>query len=208
MDSNSDTGGIMQKKKLMHGVVLMLMLGVASALGAQGRGMSAADTGRAARMQRMEAHIKKELGLTDDQAAKLHASMEKFEPQRHKIMERGRALHEALRGQLQPGVAANADSVSKLLEARQQNRAALLQLGRDADRELSGYLTPVQRARLEMMREHMMMHEHGMMGHGDMHGPGPGMHGGHMQHEGDGEMRPYHERWTPRHMYRPGFTEG
>ena len=128
----------------------------------------------------MEAHIKQDLGLTDDQAAKLHATHERFEPQRRKIMERGRAIHEALRGQLQPGVAANADSVTKLLDARQQNRAALMQLGREADKELAGYLTPVQRARLEMKRERIRAR-------GRMHGPG--MHGHGWGHPGE-DMRP------------------
>jgi Spy/CpxP family protein refolding chaperone len=187
------TGGTMQK---MNGMIVMMLVVAASTLAAQHK--SPADTGRAAMMQRMEDRVKKELGLTDDQAAKLHATHERFEPQRRRIMERQRALHEALRGQLRPGVAANADSVNKLLDARQQNRAALMQLGRDADRELAGYLTPVQRARLEMMREHMHM----MMAHGRMHGPGPGMRGhrwgppggdmhpgGEMHHGGD-EMHP------------------
>lgn len=165
----------MQKKR-MNGVVLTLMLGVASVLGAQGHDhdRSPADTGRAARMQRMAAHINKELGLTDDQAAKLKGTFERFEPQRRRIMERQRSIREALRGQLQPGVAANGDSVSRLLDAKQQNRAALVQLGRDADRDLAGFLSPVQRARLEMMRERMMA------GRGRMHGgPGRGMHGMH-----------------------------
>jgi Spy/CpxP family protein refolding chaperone len=178
------TGGIMQEK--MYTLVSVLLLVAAPALAAQGR--SPADTGRAAMMQRMEDHVRKELGLTDDQAAKLHATHQRFEPQRRKIMERGRAIHEALRGQLQPGVAANADSVNKLLDARQQNRAAMMQLGRDADRELAGFLTPVQRARLEMMMDHTMM------ARGRMHGPGMRGHrwgppGGEMHPRG-GEMRP------------------
>src|SRR5882672_8219763 len=134
------TGGTMR----MNGPIFALMLAVTSTLAAQHN--MPADTGHAGMMKRMEDHVRKELGLTDDQAAKLHATHERFEPQRHKIMERQRAIHEALRGQLQPGVAANADSVTKLLDARQQNRAAMIQLGRDADRELAGYLNPVQRA--------------------------------------------------------------
>ena len=182
------TGGSMLK---MKGTALGMLLIVAPALAAQGK--SPADTGRAAMMQRMEAHVKKELGLTDDQAAKLRATHERFEPQRRKLMERQRAIHEALRGQLQPGVAANADSVSKLLDARQQTRAALVQLGRDGDRELAGYLTPVQRARAEMMHEHMMMRQRtmrhgpgGMRGMRGMGGQGGDPHGGHMRPGGGG----------------------
>ena len=182
------TGGSMLK---MKGTALGMLLIVAPALAAQGK--SPADTGRAAMMQRMEAHVKKELGLTDDQAAKLRATHERFEPQRRKLMERQRAIHEALRGQLQPGVAANADSVSKLLDARQQTRAALVQLGRDGDRELAGYLTPVQRARAEMMHEHMMMRQRmrmhgpgGMWGKRGMGEQGGDPHGGHMRPGGGG----------------------
>ena len=189
------TGGTMQK---MNGMLVLSLLVVASPLAAQHR--MSADTGHAAMMQRMEDRVKKELSLTDDQAAKLHAVHERLEPQRRRIMERQRAIHEALRGQLQPGVAANSDSVSKLLDARQQNRGALMQLGRDADRDLATFLSPVQRARLEMMREHMMMARRmhgpgGMRGMGGMHGKGgmPGMdrnggdeHERHMREGGGG----------------------
>ena len=133
-----------------------------------------------------------EPGLTDDQATKLHATHEKFFPQRRAAMDKGRAIHEALRGQLQPGVAANADSVRKLLDTWQQSRASMLQLDRDLDKELATYLTPVQRARMLMMREHMMgdrMRGHGE-GMGDMDGPG-GMHGhGHMGDPNKGDMHP------------------
>jgi Spy/CpxP family protein refolding chaperone len=166
------TGGTM---KQMSGMAWALLLVAAPALGAQGK--SPADTGRAAMMQRMETHMKKELGLTDDQAAKFHATHERFFPQHRDVMERGRAIREGLRTQLQPGVAANADSVRKLLDARQQNRAAMTQLERDMDRELAGYLTPVQRARLEMMHEHMMMHR----------GRGREPHGGNMRPGGEGQ---------------------
>lgn len=186
------TGGTMQKK--MKGMALGMLLVAAPALAAQHK--SPADTGHAAMMQRMETRVKQELGLTDDQAAKLHATHERFFPQHRDVMQRQRALHEALRGQLQPGVAANSDSVRKLLDARQQNLAALMQLGRDLDRDLAAYLTPVQRARVEMMHEHMMMRMRmhgpggrgmrGMRGMPGMGGQGGDPHGGHMRPEGAG----------------------
>ena len=64
-------------------------------------------------------------------------------------------MQEALRGQLQPGVAANADSVRRLMDARDQNRAALAQIERDEDKEIAGYLSPVQRARYQIMRQRL-----------------------------------------------------
>ena len=177
----------------MNGMAVALLLVAAPALAAQGR--SPGDTGRTAMRQRMEAHVAKELGLTDDQAAKLRATHDRFFPQRREIKQRQRAIHQALRGQLQPGVAANSDSVRKLLDARLQGRSALLQLNRDADKELAGFLTPVQRARLEMMGAHMR--------HGRMHGPGGrggrggrGGYGrgmrGHGEPHGDMQETPHH----------------
>lgn len=163
-------------KTMMNGVAWALLLVAAPALAAQHR--SPGDTARRAEMrQRLEARVKKDLGLTDDQAAKLRATKDRFQTQRRDVMQRQRAIHEALRGQLQPGVAANADSVRKLLDAGLQGRSALLQLDRDQDKELATYLTPVQRARIEMRVLHSR--HRGMRG-------GPGRRGG---HEGMGEMR-------------------
>jgi Spy/CpxP family protein refolding chaperone len=180
-------------KKMMNGMAWVLLFVAAPALAAQGR--SPADTGRAARMQRWEAHTRKQLGLTDDQAAKLRATRERFMPQRRDIMQRERAIHEGLRGQLQPGVAANPDSVRKLLDAHMQVRVALTQLDRDQDRDLAAFLTPVQRARIEMMDEHMLMrrmaggHGRGMRGgtHPGMRGQGGGQHDESMQPAGEDE---------------------
>jgi Spy/CpxP family protein refolding chaperone len=174
----------------MKAIAVMLLLGAVPALNAQGK--PPMDTSWVAMMQRMEAHAKKELGMTDDQAAKFHATHERFGPQLRDLMKKGRGIHEALRGQLQPGVAANTDSVKKLLDAWYQNRAAHLQLERDFDKDVAAYLTPVQRARLTMMHEHMMMRGR-MRGHGegrdDMDGMGGHMgdpHGGDMHHQGEG----------------------
>lgn len=170
----------------MTGMACALFLAAAPALVAQGK--NPADTGRAARMQRWQSHMRMQLGLTDDQAAKLRATREKFMPQRRDIMQRERAIHQGLRGQLQPGVAANPDSVRRLLDAHMQVRVALAQLDQNQDRELATFLTPVQRARIEMMYEHMMMrrmagHGRGMRGgmRGGMHGQGWGQQDQSMQ---------------------------
>jgi len=113
------------------------------------------DTGGAARdgRQRREAWVGRALGLSADQAAKLEATRARFAPQRRALMARRRAIFEGFRGQLQPGIAANADSVRKLLDARDQNRGAFAQLQRDEEKEIAGYLSPVQRARLDLLRE-------------------------------------------------------
>src|SRR5213596_1630271 len=120
------------------------------------------DTSRAAEAQlqhefqrRWSERVRQELGLSDDQAVKLQATEGKYLQQRRDVMQRQRAVIEALRGQLQPGVAASDDSVRKLMDQRERNRQALAQLERDEDREIAGYLNPVQHARYQMMREQL-----------------------------------------------------
>jgi hypothetical protein len=77
--------------------------------------------------------------------------------------------------------------VRKLLDARSQVRSALAQIDQAEDRDLAAYLTPVQRARIEMRREHMMMRRmHGGYGRGMMRGRGWGG-------QRSGEVRPGNE---------------
>jgi len=48
------------------------------------------------------------------------------------------------------------DSVRKLMDGIQAGRAEMVKIEQDQDREMSGYLTPVQRARYQQMRERFM----------------------------------------------------
>ena len=105
--------------------------------------------------ERWNARVRQDLNLSDDQAAKLQGTEQKFTQQRVELAQRQRTVNEALRGQLQPGVAANSDSVRRLMDARDRNRAALAEIERNENREVSGYLTPVQQARYQMMREQL-----------------------------------------------------
>ncbi len=141
--------------------LLWVLLVVVVAPGA--RAQHPADTSDAAEVQQLQrqirerwnARVRQNLGLSNDQAAQLQATEDKYLQQRRDIAQRQRALNEALRGQLQPGVAASNDSVRKLMDARERNRVALAQLDRDENREIAGYLDPVQHARYQMMREQL-----------------------------------------------------
>src|SRR5207249_9271430 len=75
--------------------------------------------------ERWNARVRQDLNLSDDQAAKLQGTEQKFTQQRVELAQRQRTVNEALRGQLQPGVAANSDSVRRLMDARDRNRTAL-----------------------------------------------------------------------------------
>ena len=151
----------------------LLLLVAAPALTAQmpqPRDTAAMRARREAFQKRMEARLKQDLSLTDDQVTKFRTTRDKFMTQRRDLMKRGRDIGEALRGQLQPGVAANADSVKKLLDLRQQLWGSRAQLARDMDRELATYLNPVQRARVELLAERMR----GRFGRGGRGGRGGG----------------------------------
>jgi hypothetical protein len=154
------------------------------------------DTAEAERLraqieQRFAQRVQEELHLTPDQATKLRASQERFGGQRRALMRQQMDRRMALEDQMQPGVAANADSVRKLMDANQAGRAQMLKIDQDEDREMGGYLTPVQRARYQQMREGLMRRVMEMRAQrrGQM---GPGRRGG----GGEPGMRP--RRMRPR----------
>lgn len=143
----------------MRRIVWLLLIMVTPALASQ----QPADTGDGPPAQRLRhlirerwnVQVRRQLDLTDDQAAQLRATEERFFQQRREIQQRQRAVIQGLEAQLQPGVAADPDSVRKLMEARVQNRAAIAQLERDEDDEMARYLSPVQRARYQLMRQRL-----------------------------------------------------
>ena len=153
----------------------------------------AADTAAAERLraqieERFAQRVQEELRLTPDQATKLRASQERFGTQRRVLMRQQMERRMALDGQMQPGVAANADSVKKLMDGNQAGRTQMLKLDQDEDREMAAYLTPVQRARYQQMREGLMRRVSEMRAQrrGQM---GPGRPG-----RGEPGMRPRRQR--------------
>ena len=118
--------------------------------------------------------VRQELSLTEEQANRLRETGTTFGGRRRDLESRERALRDALEGQLQPGVAANRDSVARLTDALVEMRGRYAQTFRDEHKEVSKYLDPVQRARLYMMRERLMRRAHEVRGErrggGDYHG--------------------------------------
>lgn len=110
---------------------------------------------RQAVLARWRGQVRNQLQLSDTQAAQLHATEDRFFERRREIALRQRSVVAALRDELQPGVAANPDSVRRLMDARDENRAALVSLEHDEDAEMAGYLNPVQRARYQLMRQRL-----------------------------------------------------
>lgn len=110
----------------------------------------------ALRLQVMERFLetyKNQAGLTPDQDRRFREVFRRSLDQRRDIQQREQALWRALEGQMRPGVAANADSVTKLLDGVIAQRAALVEQTRNEQREYTQFLTPVQRGQLALTWE-------------------------------------------------------
>jgi hypothetical protein len=141
--------------------LVTVCFGAAPALAAQADSAPPRDSARVEDLrQRIEARfdsiIRYDLELTDDQAARLRATHERYGPRRRELMLRQRNLRIALADQMRPGDAADADSVRKLNDGLLENRRRLLEIESDEQRDMAGYLSPVQLARYREMRVRFM----------------------------------------------------
>ena len=93
-------------------------------------------------------------GLTADQDQKFRDAFRRAMQQRQDIQQGEQELWRALEAQMRPGVAANADSVNKLLDGIVAARAAQVDLLRTENQQLAQFLSPVQRAQFAIMWEH------------------------------------------------------
>jgi hypothetical protein len=147
------------KKYMLLSLTVLLAPGLAAQQGDSARVRS--DTAEAGRLRaKIEStftrRVQQDLNLSQDQAAKLRTTQERFGARRRDVMQQQMERRRALETQMQPGVAANSDSVRKLMDGIQTGRADMLKIEQDQDREMSGYLNPVQRARYQQMRERLM----------------------------------------------------
>ncbi len=106
--------------------------------------------------QRFAARVQSQLGLSDDQMSRLRQAEQASRDRRQTLNQREQALRQAVGEQLQPGVAADPDSLSRLLDGIAANHVARAQEEQQELRDLSQFLTPVQSARLLMMRQQLM----------------------------------------------------
>jgi hypothetical protein len=119
------------------------------------------DLGRADQLRRQiedrfSARVQEELGLTDDQTAKMRLTASTFFAKRRTLEQEERRLRQALAGQLRPGIAANQDSVARLMESLLQVKERYLDTFREELKEMAAYLSPVQRAQYYILRERLM----------------------------------------------------
>lgn len=100
--------------------------------------------------------VQQQLRLDNDQVSKLRGTEERFRARRREIVQRQLALRFSLNGQMCPGCAADPDSVRRLMDGIEANRGELFRMQQEQDREMAGYLTPVQRAQYQLLRERLI----------------------------------------------------
>jgi len=100
--------------------------------------------------------VQQTLGLTDQQAAQLRATFQTYSQQRRAMERTERALKQALQGQLLPGVAANSDSVARMTDQLLALKVTYAQTFVDENRDMARYLSAVQRAEFQVMRERLL----------------------------------------------------
>lgn len=105
---------------------------------------------------RFAARAQEELGLNDEQFQRLRTTSAQFVAQRRAVEQQERRLRQAMAFQLRPGVAADQDSVARLIDGLINVRGAYVQTYRDELKALSAFLSPVQRAQYLMLRERLL----------------------------------------------------
>lgn len=106
--------------------------------------------------QRFGQRLKEELGLTDEQGSRLRVALAGIAARRRGMEQEERRMRQALAYQLRPGIAANSDSVAKLVDALTNHRVEYAQTFKDEMRDLSAILNPVQRGQYLMLRDRLM----------------------------------------------------
>jgi hypothetical protein len=121
-------------------------------------GMQGADRVAAIRAQieqRWGQRIQAELGLTDPQMDRLRTAVRANEDRHRDFNRREADLMRGVMEQLRPGVAANQDSLGRMLDGLAAVRVQRAQSDQQELRDLGQFLNPVQRARLLLMRRQL-----------------------------------------------------
>lgn len=135
--------------KSMLGLAMVALL-VSEAVHAQGA--TAAPTGNRAALEqqfkeRTARLTQQRLGLTDAQLARLEQTNARFAPRLRQLSAQERDIRSQLRQEMMAGNSANQQHVSDLLNASIQLQKQRIAIVESEQKELSGFLTPVQRAR-------------------------------------------------------------
>lgn len=99
--------------------------------------------------------VRDRLNLSQDQVTKLEATSQRYAEQRRDLAQRERSLRLELRSQLRRGDSADQNRVAQLIDQAMQAQQERLDLYRKEQKDLSAFLTPVQRAKYMGLQEQM-----------------------------------------------------
>ena len=102
-------------------------------------------------MARFVESFRNQAGLSPEQDQRFRVVVARSFEQRRRLEQEERALWRGLSGQMRPGLAANADSVARLLDGIFTVQQAKLDQATAEQREYAAFLTPIQRAQLTLM---------------------------------------------------------
>ena len=97
--------------------------------------------------------VRRQLQLTDEQYAQLQAVNRKYEAPRRDLNQHERYLRLSLRAELQLGDKADQSKVAAYLDQLSDVQQSRLQVFRQEQKDLAGFLTPVQRAKYAALEE-------------------------------------------------------
>lgn len=97
--------------------------------------------------ERIAKVTKEQLGLTDQQMTKLQATNKKYDDQRRLIVDQERDVRMSLRDEMLRPDSARQGQVAALLDRVIKTQRQRVDLAEQEQKELAGFLTPLQRAR-------------------------------------------------------------
>jgi len=114
-----------------------------------------------ARRQQMERQLrqrlwqvtKEQVGLTEAQMSKLGETTRRFDARRRTLNQQERAERTVLRQEIQAGERADQNRISTALDRLTQLQRQRVEIQAEEQRELAGYMTPLQRARFAALQE-------------------------------------------------------
>ena len=99
--------------------------------------------------------VRNRLGLTDAQMLQLRRTNQKFSQQRRVLTQREQGFRKGLQQELRPGVAADQQHVAALMDSLIVVQRDRLDLLVEEQRDLSTFLTPVQRVQYYSLQEQL-----------------------------------------------------
>jgi hypothetical protein len=136
-------------------LALVAFLLAAGPVGARAQDPPVVEALRRQIMERFVQSFQTLAGLTPEQDRRFREAVSRSFEQRRELEQRERVLWRALEGQMRPGIAADPDSVSRLLDGLMAVQQAKLEQARGEQREYATFLSPIQRAQLTLMWERL-----------------------------------------------------